>query len=88
MAHVAARWVALVVLVSLLASASATASAAASAAGEPHCCVDHHVWGNALENKGCKREEEDDECDAWCQSACRGGECKRRNKLHYCHCYC
>ncbi|KAM3300661.1 hypothetical protein ACQJBY_041596 [Aegilops geniculata] len=83
MARIAARWVALLLLlVSLLASAAATSP------GEPHCCVDHHVWGKALENKGCKREEKEDECDAWCQSACRGGECKRRDNLHYCHCYC
>ncbi|XP_037471078.1 putative defensin-like protein 27 [Triticum dicoccoides] len=72
--------VALVVLGSLVASATSSE--------ELHCCTDHHSWGNGLKNIGCKLPEQNGECNAWCQSGCRGGECKMRDGLHFCHCYC
>uniref|UniRef100_A0A8I6WG92 Knottin scorpion toxin-like domain-containing protein n=1 Tax=Hordeum vulgare subsp. vulgare TaxID=112509 RepID=A0A8I6WG92_HORVV len=79
MARVAAP-MALLILVSLVASAMSSE--------ELHCCTDHHDWGNGLKNKGCRLPEQNVECNTWCQSDCRGGECVMPAGLHFCHCYC
>ncbi|KAG8075706.1 hypothetical protein GUJ93_ZPchr0006g46038 [Zizania palustris] len=75
----AATTIALLVLVVLVAPTSSKS---------PSCCVDFHSWGysNKL-HKGCGPEL-CDACNEWCRSKCRGGECKLRGHLHYCHCYC
>ncbi|KAL6879634.1 hypothetical protein ACP4OV_012293 [Aristida adscensionis] len=69
---------ALLVLAFLVASAGAS---------DPKCCVDFHEWGNNNQNTGCPPEQNSN-CDAWCQGACHGGECKLRGNQHMCHCYC
>uniref|UniRef100_A0A0D9WQK9 Knottin scorpion toxin-like domain-containing protein n=1 Tax=Leersia perrieri TaxID=77586 RepID=A0A0D9WQK9_9ORYZ len=76
MARIGAAAIALLVLVSLVASAAAT---------EPHCCVDFHSWGDG--STGCGPDQ-NDACNSWCQSQCRGGECKLRGDHHFCHCFC
>ncbi|KAG8075702.1 hypothetical protein GUJ93_ZPchr0006g44738 [Zizania palustris] len=53
----------------------------------PRCCEDFHSWGDNGEYKGCGPELSDP-CNSWCQSQCRGGECKLHGDLHYCHCFC
>ncbi|KAE8768046.1 hypothetical protein D1007_60522 [Hordeum vulgare] len=75
----AAAPVALLVLVSLVASSTSSE--------ELHCCTNHHDWGNGLKNKGRRLPEQSVKCSAWCQSDCRGGECVKRDGLHFCHCY-
>uniref|UniRef100_A0A0D3GG51 Knottin scorpion toxin-like domain-containing protein n=1 Tax=Oryza barthii TaxID=65489 RepID=A0A0D3GG51_9ORYZ len=67
--------IALLVLVALAASA---------VADQPRCCVDYHSWGG---NTGCGADQKD-ACNTWCQSQCRGGECKPRGDRHFCHCFC
>ncbi|BAD53228.1 hypothetical protein [Oryza sativa Japonica Group] len=69
--------IALLVLVAFVASSGA-------AADQPRCCVDFHSWGG---NTGCGPGQ-NDACNSWCQSQCRGGECKPRGDRHFCHCFC
>ncbi|RWV76885.1 hypothetical protein BHE74_00056555 [Ensete ventricosum] len=49
------------------------------------CCKDHHYWNDV---DHCLGDADNDACNTWCMSDCRGGECKVRSGLHYCHCYC
>uniref|UniRef100_J3MDT1 Knottin scorpion toxin-like domain-containing protein n=1 Tax=Oryza brachyantha TaxID=4533 RepID=J3MDT1_ORYBR len=57
------------------------ALAASAAAEAPRSC---EAWGD---NTGCAAGQSDG-CNGWCQSQCRGGECKPRGAHHYCHGFC
>ncbi|CAL5038685.1 unnamed protein product [Urochloa decumbens] len=68
--------VVLVVLAFLVASAASSG---------PMCCNEHRPWGD--NQMGCSPDQNGD-CDSWCQTWCRGGECKLRHGHNQCHCYC
>uniref|UniRef100_A0A0E0A943 Uncharacterized protein n=1 Tax=Oryza glumipatula TaxID=40148 RepID=A0A0E0A943_9ORYZ len=58
---------------------------------KPRCCWDFAKWGKHDEHTSCEARENSAACGAcneWCQSACRGGECKFRRNHQCCHCYC
>uniref|UniRef100_A0A0E0HQB9 Knottin scorpion toxin-like domain-containing protein n=1 Tax=Oryza nivara TaxID=4536 RepID=A0A0E0HQB9_ORYNI len=63
---------------------SSTNGVLGKVADQPRCCVDYHSWGG---NTGCGPNQ-NDACNSWCQSQCRGGECKQRGDRHFCHCFC
>ena len=59
----------------------------AAASSNPMCCNDHLSWGSQNQMNGCSSDQNGD-CNSWCQTSCRGGECKLRSGHHKCHCYC
>jgi hypothetical protein len=59
----------------------------AAASSNPMCCNDHPSWGSQNQINGCSSNQNDD-CNSWCETSCRGGECKLRGGHHKCHCYC
>nr|AVY91659.1 DEFL8 - Defensin [Saccharum hybrid cultivar SP80-3280]AVY91664.1 DEFL11 - Defensin [Saccharum hybrid cultivar SP80-3280]AVY91736.1 DEFL8 - Defensin [Saccharum hybrid cultivar SP80-3280] len=60
---------------------------ASAASSNPMCCKDYLSWGSQNQINGCSLDQ-NSACNSWCETSCRGGECKFRSGHHKCHCYC
>nr|CAB3468040.1 unnamed protein product [Digitaria exilis] len=60
---------------------------ASAASSDSMCCREHRPRGEQNPMMGCSPDQ-NDACNSWCQTWCRGGVCKFRGGHHKCHCYC
>ncbi|KAI3975377.1 hypothetical protein MKX01_004464 [Papaver californicum] len=58
-------------------------SSVMAANANPACCQEHDIGQCNLSNPN-----DNAHCNDYCNSSCRGGECKIRDGKHVCHCYC